>query len=196
MKRRIDKEYWHLIWKNFKSGDRGAFHVIYHEFVDPLFSYGLRITSDRDLVKDAIQDLFIDIYNSGTTLRKPESLEYYLYKTLKRIIIRKLVEQKKYISVQEINDVFELDFKLEEEFLIGEEEEQLTVLRNELSDLKPTKRELLFLKFNSGLTYKEIGKLLDIKPNTVKKQTYRILEKLRKKMVPEFIAILLTCCTA
>lgn len=193
MDRRIDTEYWEVIWKTFKAGDRDAFRTIYNEFVDALFSYGYKITSDRDLVKDSIQDLFLDIYSYGSILRKPESLEFYLFKTLKRIIIRKLIDQKKYTSEQEMKNIFELNFIVEDDLSSEELEDKLSFLQNELSQLKPDNRELLFLKFNSGLTYQEIGNLLEIKPNTVKKQVYRILSQLRKRIAHEIVTILLMC---
>lgn len=190
---RIDTEYWQMVWNNFKAGDRDAFQTIYNEFVDALFSYGHKITSDRDLVKDSIQDLFIDVYTYGSKLNKPESLEFYLYKTLKRIIIRKLIEQKKHTSVEELKNLFELEFYSDEVASNGEQEEQFTELKKELSNLTPSKRELLFLKFNSGLTYEEIGKILDVKPNTVKKQVYRLLDQLRKNIEPKVLVLFLMC---
>ena len=179
---RIDAEYWQLIWKKFKAGDRNAFKTIYNEFADALFSYGSRYTSERDLVKDAIQDLFVDVYTYGNTLRKPESLEFYLFKSLKRIIFRKLVEKNRYTSVQEHTEKFELKFIAEEELADDFQEEFVKKVTDEITHLDSKSRELLFLKFNSGLTYKEIGKLLDIKPNTAKKQVYRLLDQLRKKL--------------
>ncbi len=193
MNKRNDTEYWQVVWSNFKAGDREAFRTIYNEFVDALFSYGYKITSDRDLVKDSIQDLFIDVYSYGSKLNKPESLEFYLYKSLKRIIIRKLIDQKKYTSIDELTYLFKLEFNPGDDQSIKETEENLAVLNEELSLLKPTKRELLFLKFNSGLTYNEIGKLLDEKPNTIKKQVYRLLLHIRKNMEMEALALLLMC---
>ncbi len=176
-----DKEYWQIIWKKFRAGDRGAFETIYNEFVDVLFSYGARITTDRALLEDSIQDLFLDICRYGSGLRKPESLEYYLFKTLKRIIYRKLKEKYRFTHPDQVVEQFDLVFSLEE---ASEDhtEEQLLQLREELRQLDAQKRELLFLKFNSGLTYKEMGKLLHLHPNTVKKQVYRLLSAIRKKM--------------
>lgn len=159
MNNRIDAEYWRIIWTNFKAGDRDAFQTIYKEFVDALYSYGSRFTADRDLLKDAIQDLFIDIYTYGSNLRKPESLEFYLYISLKRISFRKLIEKNRYSSVQELQESFDLKFSVEEELFEGIHEESLYKLKDEIAHLSPQKRELLFLKFNSGLTFKEIEKI-------------------------------------
>lgn len=196
MKKRIDAEYWQLIWKNFKGGDRDAFKTIYNEFIDALYSYGSRITNDKDLVKDSIQDLFLDIYTYGSTLRQPELLEFYLYKSLKRQIIRKLLEKNKYTSDTEMLDNFTLKFSIEDEVFDETTDSQLKKLQEIITGLDKSKRELLFLKFNSGLTYNEIGKLLDIKSNTAKKQVYRILKDIRKKLNGNFMLLLALCCTA
>jgi RNA polymerase sigma-70 factor (ECF subfamily) len=183
-----EKEYWDLIWEKFRSGDRRAFETIYSEFVDALFAYGLKMTPHRALVEDAIQDTFLDVYHYGSRLRKPESLEFYLYKTLKRIIIKKLKEKYRFTHADDFVAQFDLKFPLEETEL-EEMEEQTGMLKNELKNLDAKRRELLFLKFNSGLTYNEIGELLDCKPDTVKKQVHRILKLLRGKLGEDFLEL-------
>lgn len=183
MEKHSDKEYWQLIWEKFKAGDCRAFEIIYNEFVDTLYAYGSKITSNRSLLEDAIQDLFIDVYTYGKSLRQPEYLEFYLFKTLKRIIIRKLKESKRMISVSDNLRTLDLKFPIEdieEEKLL--EENQIFLLQQEIKNLDNKKREILFLKFNSGLSYVEIGKILGLKPGTVKKQVYRIITYFRDKI--------------
>lgn len=177
------RDYWELVWNKFREGDRRAFETIYNEFSDVLFAYGSKVTSDHEMLKDCIQDVFIDIYKYGTELRNPGSLEFYLFKTLKRNIFRKLKEQSgiKLADIQ--SNSFYLKFELEER---NEQEEMLDEgllkLQAHLKSLNPVQRELLYLKFNSGLSYVEIGRILDIKPDTVKKQVYRLLDGLRSQL--------------
>lgn len=188
-----EKEYWQLVWDKFREGDTDAFKTIYNEFVDALFSYGSKITSDRDILKDSIQDLFIDIYTYGSKLRQPELLEFYLFKSLKRIIIKKLKENKRFTSIKENPEKFNLIFSIEEELLANDSEKKLKLLQQEITNLTPTNKELLFLKFNSGLSYDEIGRLLNIKPDSAKKQVYRILKFIREKMDSTFIGLFAMC---
>ncbi len=180
MKQNFNNQYWQIIWKKFKAGDRQAFETIYNEFIDVLYAYGSKLTSDKPLLEDSIQDLFIDVYTYGKSLRQPEYLEFYLLKTLKHILIKKFRENKKFGSSEDMS--FHLIFPVEE---IDEEEftreSRFQLLREELKKLDVKKRELLFLKFNSGLTYREIGEMLNIKPDTVKKQVQRILLYFKKK---------------
>lgn len=178
-----DRDYWELVWNKFREGDRRAFETIYNEFSDGLYAYGSKITSDCEMLKDCIQDVFIDIYKYGSDLRNPGSLEFYLFKTLKRNIIRKIKEQRGTEFTDIHSSTFQLKFELEERSERDELlDEELLQLQDQLKSLNPTQRELLFLKFNSGLSYVDIGKILDLKPDTVKKQVYRLLDYLRNRM--------------
>lgn len=177
-----DRSYWISVWVRFNSGDRFAFEEIYSEFIDVLFSYGSKMTHDKELIKDSIQDLFIDLYRYKIKLRKPESFEYYLFKSLKRIIQKNLKRKNKNRDFEDQNFIaFELTFDVEEEYIQKESEKsKLLVLQEILNELSQNSRELLFYKFNSNLTYNEIGKLIQIKPDAVKKKVYRIITSLRK----------------
>ena len=55
----------------FRSGDRNAFSEIYEEFSDNLFAYGSKITHDRELLKDCIQDVFYNLYQYNLKLDYP-----------------------------------------------------------------------------------------------------------------------------
>lgn len=68
-----DKKYWANVLFRFKSGDRLAFEEIYSEYVDTLFAYGSKITNNKELIQDSIQDLFIDMYKYKINLEKPET---------------------------------------------------------------------------------------------------------------------------
>jgi RNA polymerase sigma-70 factor (ECF subfamily) len=190
-----EREYWQIIWDKFKSGDQKAFEIIYNEYVDVLYAYGSKITSDKSLVEDSIQDLFIDIYTYNIGLRKPESLEFYFFKTLKRIIIRKIKEKHRFSYPEHLLEQFDLSFHFEKD---DKEpvEEQLVLLQKELQQLDAKKRELIFLKFNSGLTYVEIGKLLGLKPDTVKKQVNRLLQFIRKNLGEDCFELFVICFKA
>ncbi len=185
-----EKTYWEHIWNKFRSGDRLAFEIIYNEYIDALYSYGARITSHRALLEDAIQDLFLDVYKYGRKLKKPESLEFYLYKTLRRSIIRKLKEKYRYTHPEQFAEQFDLKFHLED--MPGDNlEEHIEMLQKELVTLDEKKRELLFLKFTSGLTYNDIGALLNCKPDTVKKQVSRILKHLQGRIKMHMLGLLI-----
>lgn len=178
-----DRTYWQKVWLRFNAGDRDAFEEIYQEFVDVLYDFGLKISSNGELVQDAIHDLFINLYKYRKNLTTPEYLEYYLFKSLRRNIVRQLKKERQFSSINENESVeFKLKFDIEEQVFDQESNDiQLRSLQKLLADLDTNKRELLYLRFNSGLNYREIGDLLGIKPDTAKKQIYRLIDDLNKR---------------
>lgn len=149
------------------------------------------------MLKDAIQDTFIAIYNYGTELKNPESLEFYLFKTLKHILYRKIKKESKKEPLTANQLSFDLKFDLEEQMLENEtHSKRMMALQEVLASLDYSKRELLFLKFYSSLSYVEIAKLLNLKPDTVKKQVYRLIEFLRTQLGDDLLELLLVCYRA
>jgi RNA polymerase sigma factor (sigma-70 family) len=172
-------------------GDRFAFGEIYEEFADVLFAYGIKITSDRELVKDCIQDLFYNIYRYNIKLQRPEYLEFYLFRSLKNDIIRKIKSSSQKASLTDDSVVlFDLKFQVEQENMDGESDElRLNALRRILQTISPQKREMLFLKFSTGLNYAEIGEIVGMSADAVKKQVYRTLDDLRDRFGEKLLSL-------
>ena len=127
-----DRNQWIDVWKRFRLGDRFAFSEIYEEFADVLFAYGIKITNDRELVKDCIQDLFYNIYRYNIKLQRPEYLEFYLFRSLKNDIVRKMKSGRHQASLTDENVVlFDFKFQAELENFDRESEElRLKALQN------------------------------------------------------------------
>ncbi|WP_373512115.1 RNA polymerase sigma factor [Persicitalea sp.] len=60
-------------WDAFRAGDRAAFGQIYDQHIQELLSYGYRITSDRQLIRDNIQDLFLHLWSQRENLSPTDS---------------------------------------------------------------------------------------------------------------------------
>jgi len=188
-----DKAHWLEVMLRFRSGDQAAFGEIYSGFIDSLLSYGLKITRDHELVKDCIQDIFVNLHKLKPDLHHPEYIEFYLFRSLKNAINYKFQENKKSEahSIEEIA-AFELRYNIEQEIDDpGSDRLRVEKLKQIIQMLDPQKRELLFLKFSTGLNYVEIGQLLDMNPDTVKKQVYRTLDHLRGKYANQLMELLI-----
>ena len=113
---------------------------------------------------------------------------------MRRNIIHKLKENSRFDHSNEIQNFFDLKFPVE---LIDQEkqlmERQCKMLQLEVQGLDAKSRELLFLKFNSGLTYNEIGHLLNLKPDTVKKRVRRIIKAFHNHLKEKIIGLFALC---
>src|ERR1700754_5107003 len=93
-----------LLWLQFKNGDREAFAVLYEKFIIPLIAYGTKLCPDRELLKDQIQELFVELWNSRENLSIPGATRFYLLKALRYKLIR--LEKHRHTRVDAQNGQF------------------------------------------------------------------------------------------
>ena len=76
------------IWIAFKAGSRVAYATIYQQHFFTLLDYGRKINPESELVKDAIQDLFVELWQQREKLAETTSVRYYLLQALKYKLYR------------------------------------------------------------------------------------------------------------
>lgn len=187
------------LWASFKAGDSQVFALIYERYIGLLTNYGLRIEPDRDLVKDAVHDMFVDLWNHRTTLSSTDSIQYYLMKAFRRHLVRKLHADRRRegtdISQLNTNELFEFSHELT---LMKAEvaQENMDRLRAALEKLSSRQKEVLFLRFYSGFTPEEIAQILDINAQSVYNLMHRGLTSLRENMNYTAISTILLLLTS
>ena len=70
---------------NFINGDTTAFSKLYNLHVNLLYNYGCKLTTDVELLKDCIQEVFIKIYNKRTELDTVANFKSYIIISLKNM---------------------------------------------------------------------------------------------------------------
>lgn len=170
-------------WKSFISGDKEAFAFLYNQHVDILFRYGTKLTPNEELVKDSIQEIFLDLYlKRAKNKTNPENLKYYLILALKRSLIKKLKRNRKLVNeVTEGTITFEPEYSIERTIIEREEDAELSAkVKNVLKQLPAKQKEALYLRFNESMEYNDIATLLNISTESVRKQVYRALKSIRE----------------
>lgn len=190
---RNNKEYWRLTWLRFKDGDKEAFAIFYNLHIDRLYQYGLKLCNDEDTIKDAIQEVFLDLYlkrEKNTTT--PENLKYYLLLALKRNLIKKLKLKRRFDN-GDVSDgkVPYLEFSIEYQIIEKEQDEEIRIkVLDALNQLPDKQKEAVYLRFNESLDYPEIAIILGITIDSVRKQVYRALKNVRELLDNKSITIL------
>ena len=82
-----NKDSQELIWSKFIDNDMQAFHDIYRENYQLLFSFAMRFLSDKFSAEDCIQTMFLNVLNSRNKLPKVKSVRGYLIKSLRNQIL-------------------------------------------------------------------------------------------------------------
>jgi RNA polymerase sigma factor (sigma-70 family) len=185
---------WSAVWIRFKEGDLNAFQQIYDGFLPNLFAYGKKLAPGFELLDDCIQELFLELYTHRKNLSIPENLEYYLLKSIRRIIFHKIKKENRFINLEE-NLTKSFLFELELDNYANEDfkEDKIDLVKSALSELPTSQREILYLKFYNNLSYIEIGDLLGVRPDSAKKQIYRIIERLRTDLSSQILNLFSVC---
>ena len=188
------KDYWRLAWLRFKDGDKEAFAIFYNLHIDRLYQYGHKFSHDKSTVKDAIQEVFLDLYlKREKNNTSPENLKYYLLLALKRNLIKRLKNNRRFdggeITGKEIAG---LEFSVEYQIIELEQDEEIrTRVIEALNQLPEKQKEAVYLRFNEALDYPEIAAIMGITIESVRKQVYRALKTVRELLDDKSITILL-----
>lgn len=177
------KEIDSVVWSAFKSGDRRALDFVFQKYVKLLYSYGARITPDQNLVEDCIQDLFVELWQKRQLLTEIVSVKFYLLKSLRRRVIRRLSAEKSILAREpdEIERYPELDFPVE--FKMIEEQialEQHDKLQQALSLLTRRQREAIHLKYYEKISYEELAEIMNLGIKSAYNLVGKAIDSLRK----------------
>jgi RNA polymerase sigma factor (sigma-70 family) len=181
-----------LLWNDFKKGNHEAFHAVYKNHVQTLYKYGCNFTQDKALVKDCIHDVFIDLVKYRSALGATNNIKLYLFKSLKRKIVKSLYKRKRFKALEKEDIAFRYDASAEDEIV----EDISTQTRSKkliaaMAFLSPRQREAIYLKFVSNLSYEEISILLEINYQSARNLIFRGVEKLRAALPKEIILVFL-----
>jgi len=173
------------IMMDVKSDNFDKLGILFERHKKNLFGFFYKITYDRDLSEDMIQDVFIRILKYRESFRGYGKFSTWMYSIAHNISIDHFRKQKNLKEDPEVlNNVESYDYQ---QYIIKNEE--LDILNRAMFKLVPEKREILILSKIDGLKYKELGGILNCSETAVKVRIFRALKELRdiysKMEVPE-----------
>ncbi len=180
----LTKEQEQTLWKDMISGNKKSFEDLYNQYFQALINYGFRITKNENLIEDAVQELFISIWNNRTNLSEVNEVKFYLFRSLKNRILRQL--EKDIFDKSDDIDVY-LDFLnsiSEEQKKIDSEQfdANLDTLQRAIAHLPIRQQEVINLKYYHDFTLDEIAKVMDVNKQSVSNLLFRSYAILRKHL--------------
>lgn len=168
------------LWNSLISGNKSVLEIIYRRHYSSLFNYGMMLYNEKELIKDCIQDLFMKIYKSPK-LSPTTSVDAYLLKSLKNILLDKLSTQKQTIDINDLPvDCYVNDTELEQLFSKSDDDIRLMKqLRNAYNQLNHNQRNAIYLYYIKGLTWTELSEILNITEHSSMNLVERAIAKIR-----------------
>jgi RNA polymerase sigma factor (sigma-70 family) len=180
------------LWKEFIAGNDAAFETLFKRYYPKLYQYGRKYDRDQEFVKDSIQELFTDLWSHRSSLSPTPSVRHYLYKSLRRKMLRLKLQRLETIPISEEDPSFTLTLT-PEQVMLNEEfaAEQQRQTEHWLSLLTPRQREAIYLRYYHEISYEEMASMMDVENHTVRNLIYEALKFLRKRLTLLLLSLVL-----
>jgi RNA polymerase sigma factor (sigma-70 family) len=173
------------LWLKFKDGDKEALSFLYEQYIHMLFSYGMKIHQNEFLVKDCIQEVFIQLIEKRRDIKITYHTHLYLFKSLRNKLLEELRSKKRKADISRTNiqqtDLFEDSF--EQSIILSEEDRyRRKLVKAALNILNDYQKEAIFLRYSQGFSYDEMAEMLDIDISSARTLVYRSLKKIKEAL--------------
>lgn len=171
------------LWRDLKNGDRLALNALFRTYYGALFNFGLRLVGSEEAVKDAIQQLFLKLWNKRDAISIPNSTKSYLFVALRRIMLdnKERDRARKKRNHEFFDSTYTLPGTVEEQIIADETDEYYKkMLFQALQHLTDREKEALHLRFYDGFANEEIAKIMGINNQSVRNYLSEGIQKIQQ----------------
>ena len=170
------------LWNQLINGDRAAFQKIYQQHAPLLNIFGVKLTSNKEIINDALQDVFINLWQKHSQLPQVKNPRAYLLKSFRNRLLR-ILESRNFGNNgeqphQALQDSYESQI-IQEEL----EEENLKKLYLSIEQLPTRQKEVINLRYFQNLKTEEIAEVLNINYQSVSNLLYKGIKSLKKQII-------------
>jgi len=164
-----------------RKGDEAAFAQIYHQHKQALYYFALRYLKDKALAEDALQEVFVKLWNGKDKLDPKQPLKGFLFTCMKHHVLNTIRSEETRIrhaalAVAEVNP--DTNFTEQEVAFV----ETKGLLEKGIQTLSAGKKMIFKLSFEEGCSNREIATRLNISEHTVRSQLSQSTRFLRKHL--------------
>jgi RNA polymerase sigma factor (sigma-70 family) len=157
-----------------RNGEVEMLGVLFDRYQKPLYNFYAKMTQDRTISEDLVQEVFLRILRYRQTFRPGTAFRTWMYQIARNTRldqVRKTRPESPFVSepvaCPSLSDS-------------AQRQQEAAMLQHALMHLPEDKRELLVLSRFQELKYDEIARLLGCEVGAVKVRVHRALQQLRQ----------------
>lgn len=179
------------LWAGFVQGKKADFSCLYETCYRKLYSYGINLGMDEAQASDAIQDIFLKLYERPHIITETSTLLPFLFRSIRNYFINIQKKKGSHVDIEDYVNSFTFGYTIEEQ-LIGEEDKQSlsSQIEEMLSCLTSRQREIIYFRFLHEMDYEEISLIMNISQQSARNMLYKAFEKIRHKY-PQYLPLLI-----
>lgn len=176
--------------QRLQQNDELALGQLMEKFYTGLYNYAKRFADgDEELVKDAIQEVFISLWQTRATSTSILSIQFYLLRAVKNKVLKALHQKRKETSFKAKEEYeFAIEFSIENKIIEQQLlEENSARIKNILAGMSSRQKEIIFLKFYQQLDHGQIAELMSISRQSVYNLLHESLQKIKTCWQKEYL---------
>lgn len=172
-----------ILQEQLSRGSREAFDLIYTRYWGLLYIHANKMLSDKDLAKDAVQDVFLSVWKNRSNLVINSSLSAYLYSATRNKVLNIIEKSKVYEK-----HLRSLEHYVSENTSYGcqmsyvHEKQLRETIERESGKLPERMRQVFELSRKLNLSHADIAFRMKISEHTVRKQVKNALRLIRHRI--------------
>ncbi len=176
------------VWTAIIAGNQDAFLGFYKNSYQQLYAVGYRVCGNKEMVKDGIQELFMELWKSRATVNpRVDNVLSYLMTWLRRIIARQM---KNNLSDSFYNPEYTETVLSYEQLLIIQQGDDETKQRlaSAFQHLTPKQLQIIRSRFFDEKSYDEIARENNMAKQSVYNTIHKVLDILKKHFTQKVVA--------
>lgn len=172
-----------------RNGDRDTFNAICNAYHDPLWRFAFTLIQVREVAQDAVQDVFLNLWDRRQHVLIPTSLGAYLFSAVRN---RSLMLLRNNRTAARISSTWGIEKDTDTHYCLpghgqrppspsdAAETGDLTFYINRaVEKLSPVRRQIIMMRWIEQLQYDEIADIMAMSPEAVRAHVSRAYRTLR-----------------
>ena len=165
----------HDLLTGLANGNAAAYQQAYDRYGAALFRTAARMSGSQHDAEDAVQEVFTSMVRGRARLAEVTNLKAYMFASLRHVAARMHSRQQK----RAMTGLDEAKWLTD---CPSDDSDRADRLWEVARKLPIEQREVLAMKIQGELTFKEIGEACEISPNTAASRYRYALEKLKQML--------------
>ena len=169
-----------LLVKELQQGNKDALRRIYMMYKNDMLALARILLNDAITAEDVVHDAFVSFAESAKNIKIKKSLKAYLA----TCVTNEIRNNKRNVPLHLVglDEAWILNSGVDDPALTAEKKEDLKRIADALSQLPYEQREVIILRYQAELTYKEIAKVQNVEINTIKSRYRYGIDKISSQL--------------
>tara|TARA_R110000850_G_scaffold120328_3_gene237694 strand:- start:2030 stop:2614 length:585 start_codon:yes stop_codon:yes gene_type:complete len=170
---------------SLRQGEITAFDELYHRYAKKAMAFALSFFSNRDLAEEAVQIIFIRIWEKRKDLDSSKSFKSYLFQSIKFYMYNYIRDRKLSCRIEEApKESFLENPTIEDEMMYSDLVATTHILINSLPNIQ---QRVFRLNKLDGLTSTEISVVMNLSKRTIEHHIYLATKKIKTSLLQQIL---------